>query len=129
MSMKTDKMLAVLLALFLALGSVSSAFAASHSCGSDDGRMTATEHSAHMGTTSAGLDDNASAGQTDFCQDCSADCCVSGACTSNACGSSASAVTSSLEVSLSFSVDIIASDLPDRAVINRQTPPFRPPRA
>ena len=129
MFMNSDKTLAMLLALLLALAPISSALAASHSCGSDDGGMAAMDHSAHMGMTSAGLGDNASAGQTDFCQDCSADCCVSGACTSNACGSSASAVTSSLEVSLSFSVDVIASELPDRAVTNRQTPPFRPPRA
>lgn len=129
MPMKADKMFAVLLALILALGLVSSAFAASHSCWSDEGRMTATEHLAHERMTSTGLDDIASSGQTNFCQDCSAGCCVGGACTSSACGSSASALTSLLKVSLSFSGGLIAPDLPDRAVTNRQIPPFRPPRA
>lgn len=130
MPMKTDKMLAVLLALLLALAPISSALAASHSCGSDDGGMTDMDHhSAHTGMISVSLDEAASADQTDSCQDCSMDCCVSGACTSSVCGGAASAVVSALKLPLSFSNKVIPSDFLDGAITNRHNPPFRPPRA
>lgn len=130
MPIRHNRLLAGLLALFIAFGPTASAYAMSHTCGKgESGVQMAAGHAQHMQASAQLPTDMTDSGQqAGKCPGCSADCCAGKACSTHTCGAGVAALMSRYDLSLNpIASDLLSTDL-QMALSERLTSPFRPPR-
>lgn len=130
MPIRQNRLLAGLLALFIAFAPTASVYAMSHTCGNgESGVQMAAGHAQHMqASTRSSTDMTDSGQQTGKCPGCSADCCAGKACSTHACGAGVAVLMSRYDSPLNpIARDLLSTDL-QMALSERLTSPFRPPR-
>jgi hypothetical protein len=124
-----NRLLAVLLTLFVAFAPTGSAFAAGHACGKgNSGMPMQTGHAEQMPRPVDIAGDNAAGEQSGKCSGCSSHCCSGNVCSAHACGSAVAVVMSSYDPALKPASGGLSSTHPQMALSERLTSLFRPPR-
>ena len=125
---RSHRLLSLVLVLLIAVGPIGGAMAKAQVCDPAKGvvsdSMTHAEHVRHQVSNEDMLQDP----QTQGCNECASDCCMSGACSTSACGGGAAALLTHETIkSTSISSATIAAE-PQRPLAEPQSPPFRPPQ-
>lgn len=130
MPIRRYRLVAILLAFFLALGPASSVYAMGGACTKgDSGMQEATGHSAHMQRSAHALGNMVDIEPVSLCPGCSSDCCIDDVCSSHACGTGLVALMTSACAPLNLTSGDLSSTDAQTALSERLTSLFRPPRA